>query len=80
MSFSATAFKFKLDTLLDTQESIVSISQWVLFHQKYYKRVQRFGSTTSLKIQSHQPKDCRYFIFAMTLCNKQEEKQAGIHQ
>ena len=37
MSFSATAFKFKLDTLLDTQESIVSISQWVLFHQKYYK-------------------------------------------
>ncbi|KAL1574188.1 CID domain-containing protein [Candida albicans] len=37
MSFSATAFKFKLDTLSDTQESIVSISQWVLFHQKYYK-------------------------------------------
>ncbi|CAX40536.1 regulator of Ty1 transposition protein, putative [Candida dubliniensis CD36] len=37
MSFSATAFKNKLDTLSETQESIVSISQWVLFHQKYHK-------------------------------------------
>ncbi|RLV89620.1 hypothetical protein JA1_005062 [Spathaspora sp. JA1] len=37
MSFSPNSFCKKLDVLQETQESIVSISQWVLFHQKHCK-------------------------------------------
>lgn len=35
MSFSPSIFQKKLDSLLDTQDSIVSISQWVLFHHRH---------------------------------------------
>ncbi|EGW33659.1 uncharacterized protein SPAPADRAFT_59030 [Spathaspora passalidarum NRRL Y-27907] len=37
MSFSSSSFCKKLDILQETQESIVSISQWVLFYQKHCK-------------------------------------------
>lgn len=37
MSFSADVFRKKLDSLQDTQELIVSISQWVLFHHRHAK-------------------------------------------
>lgn len=35
MSFSPEVFKKKLDALQETQDSIVSISQWVLFHHRH---------------------------------------------
>ncbi|KAK6461353.1 regulator of Ty1 transposition [Scheffersomyces coipomensis] len=37
MSFSAEIFKNKLSVLDDSQDSIVSISQWVLFHHRHSK-------------------------------------------
>ncbi|SGZ56977.1 CIC11C00000005680 [Sungouiella intermedia] len=37
MSFSPDVFRKKLDSLQDTQELIVSISQWVLFHHRHAK-------------------------------------------
>lgn len=37
MSFSPDNFRKKLDSLQDTQELIVSISQWVLFHHRHAK-------------------------------------------
>lgn len=35
MSFSPEVFRKKLDALQETQDSIVSISQWVLFHHRH---------------------------------------------
>ncbi|KAJ8140013.1 hypothetical protein OY671_006791 [Metschnikowia pulcherrima] len=35
MSFSPEIFRKKLDALQETQDSIVSISQWVLFHHRH---------------------------------------------
>lgn len=35
MSFSPEIFRKKLDSLQETQDSIVSISQWVLFHHRH---------------------------------------------
>lgn len=37
MSFSPDVFRKKLDSLQDTQELIVSLSQWVLFHHRHAK-------------------------------------------
>lgn len=37
MSFSEANFNKKLESLQETQDSIVSISQWVLFHQRHSK-------------------------------------------
>ncbi|KAG7191952.1 uncharacterized protein KQ657_002558 [Scheffersomyces spartinae] len=37
MSYSAEALSRKLSTLQDTQDSIVSVSQWVLFHHRHSK-------------------------------------------
>lgn len=45
MSFSSEAFIKKLSGLQDTQESIVSISQWVLFHHRYSKECAKIWST-----------------------------------
>lgn len=44
MSFSAETFNKKLHVLQDTQESIVSISQWVLFHHRHSKDTARVWS------------------------------------
>lgn len=39
MSFSEDKLKDKLDALEETQDSIVSTSQWVLFHYRYAERI-----------------------------------------
>lgn len=39
MSFSPKAYQKKLESLQDTQESIVSISQWLLFHHRQSKEI-----------------------------------------
>jgi regulator of Ty1 transposition protein 103 len=39
MSFSDEALKAKLSTLNETQDSIVTVSQWIMFH-----RYERFAS------------------------------------
>lgn len=39
MSFSEANFNKKLESLQETQDSIVSISQWVLFHQRHSKDI-----------------------------------------
>lgn len=39
MSFSPQAYRKKLEGLQDTQESIVSISQWLLFHHRHCKEL-----------------------------------------
>lgn len=39
MSFSPKAYQKKLEALQDTQESIVSISQWLLFHHRHSKEI-----------------------------------------
>lgn len=44
MSFSTAQFNSKLDSLLNTQDSIVSISQWVLFHVKHYQEIVKVWS------------------------------------
>lgn len=39
MSFSPEVYRKKLQALQDTQESIVSISQWLLFHHRHSKEL-----------------------------------------
>lgn len=39
MSFSSLVYQKKLEALQDTQESIVSISQWLLFHHRHCKEL-----------------------------------------
>lgn len=51
MSFSAEVFKKKLDLLQETQESIVSISQWVLFHHRHARDLCRLWGDYTLRAQ-----------------------------
>jgi regulator of Ty1 transposition protein 103 len=39
MAFSDDAFKAKLSTLNETQDSIVSVSQWIQFHRRHAERI-----------------------------------------
>ena len=48
MSFSTDIFEKKLNSLLDTQDSIVSISQWVLFHHRHSREIAELWSQYSL--------------------------------
>lgn len=48
MSFSPDNFRKKLDSLQDTQELIVSISQWVLFHHRHAKDLCQLWSDYAL--------------------------------
>lgn len=52
MSFSRDTFTKKLITLEDTQESIVSISQWVFFHSRHSKECAKIWSDFALKVPS----------------------------
>ncbi|EGV63070.1 hypothetical protein PSN45_004662 [Yamadazyma tenuis] len=49
MSFSAENFERKLASLQETQDSIVSISQWVLFHHRHSKEICEIWSQFVLK-------------------------------
>lgn len=48
MSFSPDVFKKKLDSLQETQDLIVSISQWVLFHHRRVKDLCQLWSQYTL--------------------------------
>lgn len=50
MSFSTDIFEKKLNLLLDTQDSIVSISQWVLFHHRHSREIAELWSHYSLSL------------------------------
>ncbi|KAG2735582.1 hypothetical protein G9P44_001796 [Scheffersomyces stipitis] len=50
MSFSPEILKKKLASLQDTQDSIVSISQWVLFHHRHSADSAKFWSQYTLSI------------------------------
>ncbi|KAK6198462.1 regulator of Ty1 transposition [Scheffersomyces amazonensis] len=50
MSFSAEIFKNKLSVLDDSQDSIVSISQWVLFHHRHSKEAASIWSEFLLNV------------------------------
>lgn len=39
MSYTDEALKAKLSTLNETQESIVTVSQWVMFHRRHALRI-----------------------------------------
>ncbi|ODV79536.1 DUF618-domain-containing protein [Suhomyces tanzawaensis NRRL Y-17324] len=50
MSFSKESFTKKLSVLQDTQESIVSISQWVFFHHRHSKECAKIWSDYILTV------------------------------
>lgn len=64
MSFSAEVFGKKLDLLQETQESIVSISQWVLFHHRHAHDLCRIWGEYTLKTQKLAKK-----LSLLYLCN-----------
>jgi len=45
MSFSDEALKAKLSTLNETQDSIVSVSQWIMFHKRHADRIANYWLT-----------------------------------
>lgn len=65
MSFSSDIFNKKLSSLQETQESIVTISQWVLFHHKHCKDLADIWS--SFILQSNQPSNKKLSL--LYLCN-----------
>lgn len=67
MSFSADIFRNKLDLLQETQDSIVSISQWVLFHHRRAKELCQIWSDYILS--STQPVALRKKLSLLYLCN-----------
>ncbi|PVH15503.1 uncharacterized protein CXQ87_003345 [Candidozyma duobushaemuli] len=67
MSFSPDVFKKKLDSLQETQDSIVSISQWVLFHHRRVKELCQLWSEYTL---SDDPKlNSKKKLSLLYLCN-----------
>lgn len=66
MSFSLQAFQKKLSVLQDTQESIVSLSQWVLFHHRHSKETAEIWSQFVLS-QASDSLQMRLSLFH--LCN-----------
>ncbi|KAM3124424.1 hypothetical protein CJJ07_003748 [Candidozyma auris] len=67
MSFSPDIFKKKLDSLQETQDSIVSISQWVLFHHRRVKELCELWSGYTL---SDNPKlTSKKKLSLLYLCN-----------
>ncbi|EEQ39331.1 hypothetical protein CLUG_03459 [Clavispora lusitaniae ATCC 42720] len=65
MSFSPDIFNKKLDSLQETQESIVSISQWVLFHHRHAQELCRLWSDYTLTRTSKSNKR----LSLLYLCN-----------
>lgn len=53
MSYSPEIFTKKLSVLQDTQESIVSISQWVLFHHRHIKESANIWYEYILKLNNN---------------------------
>ncbi|KIV90200.1 hypothetical protein PV10_07531 [Exophiala mesophila] len=45
MSFTDEALKAKLSTLNETQDSIVSVSQWIMFHKRHADRIAHYWLT-----------------------------------
>ncbi|KIW24469.1 uncharacterized protein PV07_10180 [Cladophialophora immunda] len=45
MSYSDEALKAKLSTLNETQDSIVSVSQWIMFHKRHADRIANYWLT-----------------------------------
>ncbi|KAK5055900.1 hypothetical protein LTR84_012450 [Exophiala bonariae] len=45
MSFTDEALKAKLSTLNETQDSIVSVSQWIMFHKRHADRIASYWLT-----------------------------------
>ncbi|KIX06003.1 uncharacterized protein Z518_03977 [Rhinocladiella mackenziei CBS 650.93] len=45
MSFTDEALKAKLSTLNETQDSIVSVSQWIMFHKRHADRIANYWLT-----------------------------------
>lgn len=69
MSFSSEAFQKKLSVLQDTQESIVSISQWVLFHHRNSKDSARIWSEYLLNIPVASSTSSAKRLSLLYLCN-----------
>lgn len=67
MSFSPDIFRSKLDSLQETQDSIVSISQWVLFHHRRAKDLCQIWSDYILG--SSPPVPSRKRLSLLYLCN-----------
>lgn len=67
MSFSRSLLTRKLLTLLEAQESIVTISQWVLFHQRHSKE----AATAWAEYVKSDPdaQDSRKRLYLLYLCN-----------
>ncbi|ODV66380.1 DUF618-domain-containing protein [Hyphopichia burtonii NRRL Y-1933] len=65
MSFSADIYNKKLASLQETQDSIVTISQWVLFHHRHCKESAELWSKFILKPQHNSAKR----LSLLYLCN-----------
>ncbi|RMZ88645.1 hypothetical protein DV736_g4120, partial [Chaetothyriales sp. CBS 134916] len=46
MAYTDDALKAKLSTLNETQDSIVSVSQWIMFHKRHADRIANFWLTS----------------------------------
>lgn len=66
MSFSANSLIRKLDDLQETQDSIVSISNWILFHQKHIKQITEIWLDY---IMNHKQSDSKKKLSLLYLCN-----------
>ncbi|GEQ72848.1 hypothetical protein JCM33374_g6536 [Metschnikowia sp. JCM 33374] len=67
MSFSPDIFRKKLDALQETQDSIVSISQWVLFHHRHAAHLCELWAEYTLT--SDQAKSSKKKLSLLYLCN-----------
>lgn len=67
MSFSPQIYRQKLEALQDTQESIVSISQWLLFHYRHCQELCDLWAEYTLSNESSMNPKKRLALFY--LCN-----------
>ncbi|CAH2353194.1 regulator of Ty1 transposition protein 103 [[Candida] railenensis] len=68
MSFSSEIFNKKLSGLSETQDSIVTISQWILFHHRHSKDSARYWSEYILNLSSSTSSSSKK-LSLLYLCN-----------
>ncbi|KAL7666376.1 CID domain-containing protein [[Candida] zeylanoides] len=68
MSFSPEIFNKKLSGLSDTQDSIVTISQWILFHHRHCKESARLWADYVLRLDAS-PSTSSKKLSLLYLCN-----------
>ncbi|OBA20999.1 DUF618-domain-containing protein, partial [Metschnikowia bicuspidata var. bicuspidata NRRL YB-4993] len=67
MSFSPEIFRNKLDALQETQDSIVSLSQWVLFHHRHASHLCELWADYALQTSAGAP--LKKKLSLLYLCN-----------